>query len=135
MSATGAASSLQRAPGFAVAARLGHAVNGLLHLLIGVIAFRLATGGGGGEADQSGALGSIAGSPGGRVLLWVVVVGLVGLGLWQLIETVLARGEDAKRTWAARAKELGKAVAYLAVAATALRFAMGGSSDSSEQTQ
>jgi hypothetical protein len=135
VSATGAASSLQRKPGFAVAARLGHAVNGLLHLLIGVIAFRLATGGGGGEADQSGALGSIAGSPGGRVLLWVVVVGLLGLGLWQLVETVLARGEDAKRTWAARAKELGKAVAYLAIAFTALRFATGGSSDSSEQTQ
>ena len=135
MSATGAATSLQRKPGFAIAARLGHAVNGLLHLLIGVIAFRLATGGGGGEADQSGALGSIAGSPGGRVLLWVVVVGLLGLGLWQLVETVLARGEDAKRTWAARAKELGKAVAYLAIAFTALRFATGGSSDSSEQTQ
>ncbi|OUE30056.1 hypothetical protein BFL35_12030 [Clavibacter michiganensis] len=135
MSATGAASSLQRKPGLAIAARLGHAVNGLLHLLIGVIAFRLATGGGGGEADQSGALGSIAGSPGGRVLLWIIVVGLLGLGLWQLVETVLARGEDAKRTWAARAKELGKAVAYLAIAFTALRFAMGGSSDSSEQTQ
>ncbi len=135
MSATGAAAGLQRSPGFAVAARLGHAVNGLLHLLIGVVAFRLATGGGEGEADQSGALGSIAGSPGGRVLLWVVVVGLVGLGLWQLVETVLARGEDAKHTWAARAKELGKAVAYLAIAAPALRFAMGGSSDSSEQTQ
>jgi hypothetical protein len=135
MSATGTASRLQRSPGFAVAARLGHAVNGLLHLLIGVIAFRLATGGGGGEADQSGALGSIAGSPGGRVLLWIIVVGLLGLGLWQLVETVLARGEDAKRTWAARAKEAGKAVAYLAIAFTALRFATGGSSDSSEQSQ
>jgi len=135
MSATGAASRLQRKPGFAVAARLGHAVNGLLHLLIGVIAFRLATGTGGGGADQSGALGSIASTPGGRVLLWVIVVGLLGLGLWQLVETVLARGDDAKGTWAARAKELGKAVAYLVIASTALRFATGGSSDSTEQTQ
>jgi hypothetical protein len=136
VSATGAASDLQRKPGFAVAARLGHAVNGLLHLLIGVIAFRLATGTGGGSgADQSGALGSIAATPGGRVLLWIIVVGLVGLGLWQLVETVLARGDDAKGTWAARAKELGKAAAYLAIAFTALRFALGGSSDSSEQTQ
>ncbi|OUE08040.1 hypothetical protein CMsap09_03745 [Clavibacter michiganensis] len=63
MSASGAASSLQRAPGFAVAARLGHAVNGLLHLLIGVIAFRLATGGGGGEADQSARSGPSPGRP------------------------------------------------------------------------
>ncbi len=37
-------------------ARAGYAVSGLLHLLIGGIAVRLATGSGGQSADQSGAL-------------------------------------------------------------------------------
>lgn len=116
-----------------IAARVGFAVNGLLHILIGGIALGIATGGGG-EADQGGALAALAAAPAGAFILWVVVVGLIGLGLFQLLETVVIRGSD-RDAWADRAKEGGKGVAYLAIAVTALRYAMGGSSDSSEQTQ
>ena len=131
--ARGAASRVQDSRALTVAARTGFAMNGLLHVVIGVIALGVATGGGG-EADQGGALGQFASRPGGVFLLWLIVVGLGALGLFQLLEAGLVRGTD-KEAWAERAKEGGKGVAYLAVASTALTFARGSSSDSSDQTQ
>lgn len=117
-----------------VLARVGYAVNGLLHGLIGGLAIAVAVGAGK-DADQTGALSALAATPSGAVLLWVMVVGLAALGLWQLLQTALVREPDGKRRWMRRLKEGGKAVAYLALAATAARFATGGSTDSEEQTQ
>lgn len=131
--ARGTAARVQQSRPLRIAARAGYAVNGLLHVLIGGIALGVATGGGG-EADQGGALGQLAGTPGGAVVLWVVVVGLWGLGLFQLLEAALVRGTDGD-DWAERAKEGGKGIAYLAVGVTAFTVARGGSTDSSEQTQ
>lgn len=131
--ARGAAARVQHSRPLRTAARVGYAVNGLLHVLIGVIALGIATGGGG-EADQGGALGQLAGHPAGAALLWVIVVGLWGLGLFQLLEAALVRGTD-RDDWVERAKEGGKGVAYLAIGVTAFTVARGGSSDSSEQTQ
>ncbi|MBD8141526.1 MULTISPECIES: DUF1206 domain-containing protein [Frigoribacterium] len=131
--ARGAASRLQDSRALTTAARVGFAMNGLLHVVIGVIALGVAFGGGG-EADQGGALGQFASRPGGVFLLWLIVVGLWGLGLFQLLEAALVRGTD-KDAWAERAKEGGKGVAYLAVGFTAFTFARGSSSDSSGQTQ
>ena len=51
-------------------ARAGYVVSGLLHLAIGYLAIRIALGGGG-SADQSGALAAVAAKPGGIVALWV----------------------------------------------------------------
>jgi hypothetical protein len=132
-SAQTSASSIQNHPAVRIAARVGFAVNGLLHILIGGIALTVASGGGG-EADQGGALAALAEAPAGAVLLWVVVVGLWGLALFQVLEAVIIRGSD-KDAWADRAKEGGKGVAYLAVGATAFTYATGGSSDSSAQSQ
>lgn len=112
-------------------ARVGFAVNGLLHILIGVIAMQLAIGGGSGEsADQTGALGQVAEQPFGRVVLWFGVLGFVGLALWQLTEAAVTRAgdDDTKR----RAISGGKAVVYLALTWTTLSFARGGSSSSGE---
>ncbi|WP_460511723.1 DUF1206 domain-containing protein [Frigoribacterium salinisoli] len=131
--ARGAAARVQHSRPLRTAARVGYAVNGLLHVLIGVIALGIARGGGG-EADQGGALGQLAGHPAGAALLWVIVVGLWGLGLFQLLEAALVRGTD-RDDWAERAKEGGKGIAYLAVGVTAFTVARGGSTDSSEQTQ
>lgn len=130
---TATASALQNSRPLRIAARVGHAVNGLLHILIGVIALGVASGGGG-QADQGGALGQLAQNPAGVAVLWVVVVGLWGLGLFQLLEAALVRGTD-KDAWADRAKEGGKGIAYLAVGFTAFGYATGGGSDSSAQTQ
>lgn len=70
-----------------VAARAGIAANGVVHLLIGWLAVRIALGSGG-QADQNGALGAIAAEPAGRVLLWVLVVGFAAVVLWRTVSAV-----------------------------------------------
>jgi hypothetical protein len=63
-----------------------------------------------------------------------VAIGLCALGLFQVLEAILVRGTD-KEAWADRAKEGGKGIAYLAIGGSAAGYAMGGSSDSSGQSQ
>ena len=121
-SATGLAREASNSTVLQLLARLGFAVNGLLHILIGVIAITVAIGAGGGSADQSGALGQLASSPGGVFLLWTVVVGLFALGLWLIISAFIMRG-DPKRKWSRRLTNLAKAIVYFAIGATALTFA------------
>jgi Domain of Unknown Function (DUF1206) len=65
--------------------RVGLVAYGVVHLLVAWLAARVALGGGG-KADKTGALHTIAEQPAGRVLLWVLTVGLVALTLWQLAE-------------------------------------------------
>lgn len=115
-------------------ARGGFAVNGLLHILIGVIALQLALPGGEDtDADQGGALRSLAETPFGGILLWVVTIGLAALGLWLILDGFLQRHtEDGKRNLAIG---VAKGLTYLAVAGTALSVAMGGSTDSSGDAQ
>lgn len=130
-----AASTAQEKTPLRVLARTGFAVSGLLHIIIGAIAVSAAIGAGGGEADLSGALHQLATTPGGVVVLWAVVVGLVALGAWQVLQAVLARAEHRAMLWARRIKEASKAIAYFVVAGTAFRFASGNGSSSSETTR
>lgn len=113
-------------------AKLGYAVSGLLHLLIAYIALKVAWSSGGGSADQSGALATLASSSGGPLILWVTVVGFALLAVWQLTEAITgAHGAEL----ADRVKALGKLVAYAALTWTALTFATGSSTSSGDQTK
>ena len=115
-----------------MAARVGYAVNGVLHLLIGWIALQLAWGlglAGSGSADQSGALSALAANGLGRVILWIGVVGWLGLALWQLTQAIASRGEASDRL-----KSLAKGAVYLALSWTAFTFAKGDSSSSKQQS-
>ena len=115
-------------PALENAARLGYAVNGLVHLLIAWLALQVAWGGSSGPADQSGAMQTLAGNDIGRVLLWIAVLGFLGLGLWQVTEVIVGRGETSDRVKAAV-----KAVVYLFLAFSFLTYARGNSSSSSSQ--
>ena len=137
-SASGVVRQAQKSTALTVLARTGYAVNGILHLLIDGIAIGVASGAGvgsSGEADQSGALAALASAPGGVLVLWLVFFGLAALGLWQLLSAALVRDPDVAKRAAHTAGELGKAVAYLAIAATAFTFARGGSSSSASTTK
>ncbi|AUZ89098.1 DUF1206 domain-containing protein [Arthrobacter sp. TmT3-37] len=132
--ASDAAEEAVNSKGFELAARAGYIAAGILHLLIGFIALRLA-GGGSGSADQSGAIGQLAGSPGGSFLLWFCFIGCIALALFQLSEVFLgAKAVPDKEKLGFRLKSGGQAVAYAAIGVTFGRFAMGGSSDSSSTT-
>lgn len=127
---------------FEYAARAGYATSGVLHLLLGYIVVRLALGGGGASqnADQSGALATLASSGGGAVTLWVAAVGLFGLAAWRLAETVVGShpnepsdsDKGAKKQFK-RLKSLSLAVVYCALAISAIRFAMGSGQNSGQQ--
>ncbi len=124
---------------FEYTARAGFAVSGVLHLLIAFIILRLAFGSGG-NADQSGALGTLARQPGGTLMLWVAAVGLFALGLWRIGEAVIGskpgersgQQQDHSPAWK-RAKSLGLAIVNFAIAFSAARFAMGGGKSSGQQ--
>jgi hypothetical protein len=111
---------------FQRAARAGYAASGLLHLLIAFIVARLAVGDGG-NADQSGALATLAAQPGGAAMLWVAAVVLAALGLWQLVETFVERDLQDKL------KAAAVGVVYLVLAFSAAKFAMGSGQSSSRQ--
>lgn len=134
-SATDVARAAKSSAPLQALARLGFAVNGLLHILIAAIALTVAVGAGGGTADQSGALGQLAANPGGVFVLWTVVVGLFALGLWLLLSAFLMPGADAKRRWSRRAANLSKAAVYFVLGGTAATFASGGSTSSAGSAQ
>jgi hypothetical protein len=124
-----AASRARDNPALEGTARVGFVVSGLLHLLIAWIALQVAFGGSGGkQADQSGALATLAGNGLGRALLWLAVAGFLGLALWQLAEAVVGPGA------ADRLKAGGKLVVYLALAWSAFSFARGSSKNSRSQS-
>ena len=119
-------------PWFERAARAGFAISGILHLLIAYIALRLAFGLPSGNADQSGALATLASQTGGAVMLWVGAVGLVALGLWRVAEAILGSHPGEQRTRASDDGGVGDrlqagalAVVYFAMAVSAARFALG----------
>ena len=110
-------------------ARAGFIMNGVLHLLIGWIAIRIATGSGGGEASNTGALAEIASAPGGQFLLWAGAVAFGALAIWQAIEAAIGSDETSDRVKAA-----AKAVVYASLGVTTATFAAGGSSSDSEKS-
>ncbi|MEU5926977.1 DUF1206 domain-containing protein [Streptomyces antimycoticus] len=119
------------------AARWGLATRGVLYLLIGVLALRIALGDRGEQADRGGALQVLAQQPFGAALVWAVGIGLVCMALWRLSEAVFgAAGPDGG---AARKRLAGaaRAVFYGVVAYSVLSFATGerGSGSSDRQSQ
>ncbi len=106
-------------------ARLGLAVRGLLYALTGLLALRIAFGTGEKEADNSGAVQTLAGEPGGEILLWVLVAGLAGLTLWRLAEAAFGQaGPDGSKA-SKRLSALARAVFYAVLFTTTLLFTIG----------
>ena len=124
-------------------ARVGLIAYGVVHLLVAWLAIQLAwfDGGGGKSADQSGAMSTLADSPVGKPLLWLVAVGLIALAAWQAAEVFRwRRGWSASgktRTKAIRksANSVIKAVIYAALAVLAIKYATGGGQSSSQKQQ
>ncbi|MET7770097.1 DUF1206 domain-containing protein [Nocardia sp. NPDC005366] len=119
-------------------ARAGFVMTGLVHLLVGYIAIRIALGGEGGSADQSGAMAELAEKPGGGIILWLGAVAFAMLGLWRLVESALGSPskpdpDDKKSLAFHRGKAFGEAVLYIAFAISVLAFARGSGKSSGEQ--
>lgn len=122
------ASQAAHHPAFLIMARMGFVVSGLLHIMIGWIALRVATGSGGGEASNSGAMAQIASSPGGQIILWIMTLGLVALGLWRLASILMATENKEK----VKGAVLG--IVFLVLGFSSMTFARGGSSSDGQKS-
>lgn len=117
-------------------ARLGYAAKGVVYIIMGLLAGKLALGQGGQATDQRGALRTIAAQPFGQFLLVVVAIGLLAFGLWSLIQAIYdteGEGRQAKGIMA----RIGYAVvgiAYLALAFGAYQLATGNGNGGSSST-
>ncbi|WP_124271221.1 DUF1206 domain-containing protein [Streptomyces sp. ADI96-02] len=120
-------------------ARAGFVARGVIYVLVGVLALRIAFSGGGRQADRGGAIAEIAEKPFGKVMLWLLGIALVGMALWRLSEALFGQaGPDGDKP-TKRAMAAGRFVFYSFVAYSVLSFAAGdsgsggGSSDKQSQ--
>ena len=77
------------------AARFGYVVKGVLYLLMGGLAYAVATQQGGALTNPKGAIATVAGLPYARPLLILMAVGLVCYGMWGFVRAIfdpLGRG-------------------------------------------
>jgi hypothetical protein len=110
-------------------ARVGLAARGLVYVLIGILALQIAFVDRAERADQQGAFQTLAQNGFGKLVLWLVILGFVGYGLWQASEAVWghrAERDERKRT-ANRAESAIKAMIYLVLAVVASRVVTGSS--------
>lgn len=137
---SGAVDKATNSTAFERAARAGHIVSGLVHLLIAFIIVRIAFGSGG-NADQSGALGTLGSKPGGQVMLWIAAVAFLAMALWRLAEAIVGphasepgSGESGASGMFDRAKAAGVALVYFGFAFSAVQFARGSGQSSGKQS-
>jgi hypothetical protein len=105
--------------------RAGFAVNGALHVLIGIIALSISpmvllTP----DAESVGALRAVSANPGGAILFWTVAVGYALLGLWMLVSLILTRLKEL--TTRQRAVMIGRGLSYLVLGFSSGSIAIAG---------
>lgn len=114
-------------------ARAGFAASGILHLLVGAIAIRLAFGGTG-NADFSGAVAELATQPAGPFLLWASFAACAGLALWQVSDAIFDYNRlPTKEKAGKKAKAGAQALVFTGLALTLMSFALGTGSGADNQ--
>jgi hypothetical protein len=117
-------------------ARAGFAARGVVYVIMGILAIKLALGSGGTSADQQGALRAIAEQPFGKVLLILVAIGLGGYALWRLARALLGHGPEGSDSGFDRVAALASGVVYAGLCAIAVKILLGSgdSEDTHEKT-
>jgi hypothetical protein len=106
-----------------------------MYILIGWLAVLVASGNSGQQADRSGALRTVAGTPFGKALLWILLAGFIGLALWRLSEAAYGSPSSGGRKASTRIKALGRAIIYGLVAYGTLKYALGAGAPQSTNQQ
>ena len=106
--------------------RAGLVAYGVVHMLIAALAVQVAFGDSE-QVDKSGALGAIAANGFGVAVLWLIVVALGALVVWQLAEAVWGhRGLPLGRRLLRSAVNVGEAVVFGVLARSAASIAAAG---------
>jgi hypothetical protein len=122
---------------FAGLARAGYAARGVIYALIGLLAFRLAEGAGGGaRPSQQGAMQKIAHQPYGHALLIATAIGLGGYALWRFAQAFVGRTpEYGKHSAMDRLGAVGSGLAYAVLCILAISVLRGTAGNSSAKTK
>lgn len=123
MSAPASARSAAEGDAGRWAIRAGWGAKGVVYALVAVLALQVAAGGSDRQADQQGALRTVAEQPLGSALLVVLAVGLLAYAAGRVADATVLAGADDKAV--ERAGWLVSAVLYLALGALALSLALG----------
>lgn len=122
---------------FERAARAGFIANGLVHAVLGVMAVAIGLGQGGGEADQTGAVGQIAAEPFGAVLIVICFIGCALMALWCVINAFFGSAslrrpgtrdpqrKQGRHRWMEFLKTVGFAIVYAAIVGNFSRYVFG----------
>lgn len=116
---------LTRSDGFAWLARAGFVARGVVYVIVGILAIKLALGSSGTRADQQGALRTVAAQPFGEVLLLLVAVGLGGYALWRLARALLGHGPEGADSGVDRVAAFASGVVYAGFCAIAVEILLG----------
>lgn len=131
--AVSAAENVTNSRTLEVLARAGFAASGILHLLVGAIAIRLAMGGSG-NADFSGAVAELSTQPAGPFLLWASFAACAALALWQTSDAIFDYNRlPTKEKAGKKAKAGAQALVFAGLALTLLSFARGTGSGGDNQ--
>lgn len=118
-----AGTEVAESPAFAWLARAGFVSRGLVYLVIGVLAAKLALGVGGGRAtDQEGALEIVARQPFGKTLLIILAAGLAGYALWRFVRAALGHGPEGADSSLDRVMALFSGLVYTGLVIVAVRI-------------
>jgi hypothetical protein len=114
-------------PALVMLGRAGYAAKGIVYVVMGALAAKVALGTGGKTTDTRGAIGVIGDGPMGTIALVAIGVGLLGYMLWRLIAAATdAEGEgDEPTKLVVRGAQAGRGIAYGVLGVQALR-ALGG---------
>ncbi len=118
----------------AVAARAGLLARGVVYLLMGWLAIKIAMGQRSRQANQKGALADVASHSGGTVLLIALAGGFAAYALWQLSQSIYGTATDGRKT-SARLSSLVRCVGYAGLCATAISVLTGSSNTGQDQQQ
>jgi hypothetical protein len=108
-------------PAVRTTARIGLAARGVLYLLVGLLALRVALGNGSDRADKSGAIATVARQPFGKGLLVALAVGFAAYAAWMIVRAVVVEERRDRKRRTKRAAYVGRAAVYGVLSASCLQ--------------
>lgn len=117
-------------------ARFGYATKGIVYILLGILAVQAAFNWGGKITGTTGVFQTIASQPFGKIMLFLVGIGLLGYVVWRFFQAIRdpEHNDHGASAIGRRISYAISALIYASLAIVALRIAFGNASGSGDST-